>query len=323
MKTLYCMAMLFVAMAGCPALAEEVSNGNGPAPMTAGPRLPLSGTLKKIPIYLQRLDGRWTASLSGDIKNPAIEQIVVSLPDGSYRLTAEPLPKNLRWCAARMKDRAEYGYMECNSEFFPADKAATAATTVLRGILTLGIKTLTDASSGNTPFSVSLDPQALKEAVIESKAIELAKESAPLLDYRAAFAKALSSQQLRTFVATFEGVFDPDSLVAKAKDKIASTQLKEEALAQQKAAAVERQAEWQRQQDIQMLNKQRVEQEALAVYQKGLRVGDRVMVKFKQHFDTRFYGMIIELKPPLAYVQWENINPPMQWVRIETFLIPR
>ena len=122
MKTLYCMAMLFVAMAGCPALAEEVSNGNGPAPMTAGPRLPLSGTLKKIPIYLQRLDGRWTASLSGDIKNPAIEQIVVSLPDGSYRLTAEPLPKNLRWCAARMKDRAEYGYMSAILNSFPPTK---------------------------------------------------------------------------------------------------------------------------------------------------------------------------------------------------------
>lgn len=32
--------------------------------------------------------------------------------------------------------------------------------------------------------------------------------------------------------------------------------------------------------------------------------------------------MVVEMKPPLAYVQWENATPAMQWIRLDNLLPP-
>lgn len=294
---------------GLPAAAQQVGNGNTGQPVS-GDRP--GSVLKAVPIYLQQVDGRWSASLAGDLKDPATERVEISLPSGSVRVMAQPVPGGRRQCLTKMKDRGEFGYLECNSAFYSVNKGSAAAATLLRGVLTLGILTATDAASGNTSFTVSIDQPALDTAVSESKAIELAKESVPLLEYRHLFARASTPQQLRTFIATFEGSFDPESLVAQAQEKLPAAIVQEEALARQKAMEVAQRAEAQRRQEIQ----QQAEQEALAVFRSRLQPGARVAAKWR---DGRNWltGMVIEMKPPLAYVQWENATPTIQWVRLE------
>jgi len=150
--------------------------------------------------------------------------------------------------------------------------------------------------------------------VSESKAIDFARESAPLIEYREAFASALSSRQLRAFIARYEGVSDPEYLVVKAKEKLPLAMEQEEARAKQRSEAAALQAEAQRQQEIQ----RQAELEALRQFQTRLQPGDRVKMMPARY--TAFHGMVIEVKPPLAYVQWENVTPPMRWVRVEQLL---
>ena len=209
-----------------------------------------------------------------------------------------------------MKDRREFSYLECNSAFYSVNAGSAAAGTLIRGVLSLGILTATDAATGNTAFTVSLDQAALDAAVSESNALELAKASAPLIEYRDLFAKATSSQQLRNFIATFENGFDPDSLVIKAKEKLPTAIAQEEALARQKAEGL-------RQKQI----RQQAEAEALATFRSRLQPGDRVILNIPS--GPLLIGMAVEVKPPLVYVQWDNASPAMQWVRLENLTPPR
>ena len=172
----------------------------------------------------------------------------------------------------KMKDRSEFGYLECNSAFYSVNAGSAVAGTLIRGVLSLGILTVADAASGNTGFAVSFDQVALDGAVSKSNALDLAKASAPLLEYRDLFAKSTSSQQLRNFIATFENEFDPESLVSKAKDKLPAAIALEEARARQKAAAAAQQAEAVRQQQIQ----RQAEDEAVTAFRTRLKPGDRV-----------------------------------------------
>jgi hypothetical protein len=304
-------AMAFVR----PAAAQSVeSNSAQPA---ASPYR--TGSLNRtIPLFLKNIDGRWSASLTGDIKDPHTEQIEVSLLNKSSRVLADPLPGGRRQCLTKMKDRSEFGYLECNSAFYSVNTGSAAAMTLIRGVLSLGVLTATDAASGNTAFTVSLDQATLEAAVNESNALDLAKASAPLLEYRELFAKATSSQQLRNFIATFENGFDPESLVTKAKDKLPTAIAFEEAQARQKVAAAAQQEDAFRQQQIQ----RQAEEEALTAFRTRLKPGDRVATNCRNYRGCQLIGMVIEMKPPLAHVQWENATPTTQWVRLDALLWP-
>lgn len=234
-------------MTGLPAAAQQVGNGDNGQPV-AGYRP--GSVLKAVPIYLQQVDGRWSASLTGDLKDPATERVEISLPSGSARVMIQPVPGGRRQCLTKMKNRGEFGYLECNSAFYSVNKGSAAAATLLRGVFSLGILTATDAASGNTSFTVSIDQPALDAAVGESKAVKLARESLPLLEYRHLFARASTPQQLRAFIATFEGSFDPESLVAQAQEKLPTAIAREEALTRQQVMEAAQRAEAQRQQEI-------------------------------------------------------------------------
>ena len=274
---------------------------------------------RPVPLFLKNIDGRWSASLSGDIKDPHTERIEVSLLNKSARVLTDPPPGGRRQCLTKMKDRSEFGYLECNSAFYSVNTGSAAAGTLIRGVLSLGILTAADAASGNTAFTVSLDQATLDAAVVESNALDLAKASAPLLEYRDLFAKAISSQQLRNFIATFENGFDPESLVSKAKDKLPAAISLEEAQSRQKAAMAAQQAEAIRQQQIQ----QQAETEAAAAFRSRLKPGDRVATNCRTYRGCQLIGMVIEMKPPLAYVQWDDATPAVRWVRLENLLPPR
>ena len=277
-----------------------------------------TGSLTRpVPLFLKNIDGRWSASLSGDIKDPHTERIEVSLLNKSARVLSDPPPGGRRQCLTKMKDRSEFGYLECNSAFYSVNTGSAAAGTLIRGVLSLGILTAADAASGNTAFTVSLDQAALDAAVVESNALDLAKASAPLFEYREMFAKAISSQQLRAFIATFENGFDPESLVAKAKEKIPAAVGREEAQVRQRTIDAAQQAEAVRQQEI----RRQAEIEALAEFRSRLQPGDRVILNVRS--GPLLIGMAVEVKAPLVYVQWENASPAMQWVRIDSLTPPR
>lgn len=291
-----------------PAVAQSVeSNTAIPPAVTNSNR---TGSLTWVALYLKNIDGRWSASLTGDIKDPNTEFIEVSLSNKPARVLTGPPPGGRRQCLTKMKDRREFSYLECNSAFYSVNAGSAAAGTLIRGVLSLGILTATDAATGNTAFTVSLDQAALDAAVSESNALELAKASAPLIEYRDLFAKATSSQQLRNFIATFENGFDPDSLVIKAKEKLPTAIAQEEALARQKAEGL-------RQKQI----RQQAEAEALATFRSRLQPGDRVILNIPS--GPLLIGMAVEVKPPLVYVQWDNASPAMQWVRLENLTPPR
>lgn len=305
-------AIASVTVFARPASAQPVENNNAnPPAATTSNRI---GLLTRVPLYLKNIDGQWSASLTGDLKDPTTERIEVAPLTKSVRVLTDPPPGGRRQCLSKMKDRREFGYLDCNSAFYSVNAGSAAAGTLIRGVLSLGILTATDAATGNTAFTVSFDQAALDAAVSESNALELAKELAPLIEYRDSFAKATSSQQLRNFIATFENGFDPESLVIKAKEKLPVTIAQEEALARQKAISVAQQAEAVRQQQIQ----RQAEEESLAAFRARLKVGDRISISCKFLRDCQMIGMIIELKPPLAYIQWENVTPAMQWVRLDT-----
>ena len=274
-------------------------------------------SIKAVPVFLHRADGHWSASLSGNLKDPGTEKIEVSLEDGSVLVLTRPHPGSAKNCVTKATERAKYGYLDCNSAFYSVNGGSAAAGTLLRGMLSLGILTVTDMASGMTVFSVSLDKAALDAAVAESKAIDFARESAPLVEYRQTFSRAGSAQQIQAFIATYENVFDPESLVAKAKEKLPVAIQQEEARNRQLRAAAARQTEAEREQELRL----QAEVEAVMAFQRGLRPGDRVKMMRDRY--TAFYGMLIEVKPPLAYLQWENVTPAMQWVRLDNLLPPR
>lgn len=278
---------------------------------------PLPTTIKVVTVYLHHANGRWSASLEGDIKDPDTEKVKIALADGSVRVLALPNVGPNQLCLSKMKNRPGFGYMECNSAFFSANIGATAASTLLRGVLSLGVLTVTEATSGNTGYSVSLDKQALDAAITEAKAIEFAREAAPLIEYRESFAAAASSRLLRDFIARYEGTLDPESLVSKAREKLPLAVAQEEREARQQTEVIAQQAESRRQQEILRLAKL----EAIKQFQARLQPGDRVKVMRDSY--TPLYAMVIEVKPPLAYLQWENVSPPMQWVRLENLMPPR
>jgi hypothetical protein len=254
--------------------------------------------------------------LDGDFTDPATERVEVRMADGSLTVKTKPLPGDRKLCLTKMKDRAQFGYLECNSAFYKANLGSAAAATLLRGIFSLGILTVSDASSGNTGFTVSLDQQALEAATIEARLIDFAKEAAPLVDYREAFALAVSSAQLKDFIANHEDKFDPEFLVAKAKEKLPLAIEQEDIRARQNADAAARRTEALRQQEL----RRNADAESVREFQTRIRPGDRVKVARDRY--TSFYGMVIEAKPPLAYVQWENVTPQMQWVRLDVLLPP-
>ncbi|MCG3135918.1 MAG: hypothetical protein HMLKMBBP_03694 [Planctomycetes bacterium] len=315
MRRLSCEVLLVGLLIGIPALAQQSPL---PESIVDGSTAPSSRliSIRAVTVYLHRAGERWSASLEGDDKDTATEKVEVTLADGSLRVLTQPLPKGSKLCLTKMKEREQFGYLECNSAFYSANKGSSVAATVLRGVLSLGILTVSDAASGNTGFTVSLDRQVLDTAVSESKAIEFARESAPLIEYRKAFANAISARQLSEFIARYEGAPDPESLVVKAKEKLPLALEQEEARARQRSEAAARQAEAQRQQEI----LRQAESEALRQFQAKLKPGDRVKM-MRTHY-AAFHGLVIEVKPPLAYIQWENVTPPMQWVRVEQLLPP-
>lgn len=276
-------------------------------------------SLKSVLLYLRKAEGRWIASLAGDITNTDTELVYVSLTDGSATVATKLRPPGSRTCLTKMKDRVEFGYIDCNSAFYSANAGSAAAGLLIRGVLSLGILTATDAATGSTAYNVTFDQQALDAAVKESQAAELAKASAPLVEYRTLFSKAVSSQQLQNFIRVFENNYDPESLVSQAKEKLPAAIAMEESQERQRAREAAHRAEDFRQQQI----RQQAETDAQAAFRTQLKPGDRVGVKCtKLYRRCQITGMIVEMKPPLAYVQWENATPNMQWIRVNDLEFP-
>lgn len=301
---------------GGEVVAQQAVAGTSPQRSPTEHRL--GSSLSTVPIYLLRTDGRWSASLTGDLKNQDTEMVEITLADGAARVMTKPYPEGRPRCQTKMKDRAEFGYLPCNSAFYSLNMAPTAAATLIRGVLSFGILTATDAASGSTLYTVSLDQEALTVAVNESKAVELARDSAPLFEYRNMFTNAHSSKQLRAFITRFDNFYDPESLVAQAREKLPAVIAREEERGRKLAEEEAQRVETLRQKEV----KRQADEADLAIFRSRLKPGDRVRAKLGQGLlsSVRSVGMVVEVKPPLAYVQWENTTPNMQWIRLDNLL---
>jgi hypothetical protein len=299
-----------LALSACSSAPVQQRSTAVPPPTTT---YQPTGSVSEYPIFLKKADGKWTAVLKGDPrKDKDTEMVYVSAKSWAYRPGAQPLNKGDS-CMRKYLDRDEWGYMICNSAFYAADVGDAAAGTALRGVLSFGLLTVVEAASGITPFKVKLNQEALDKAVEESGAIAFAQQSAPLLDYRAAYRQATASSALQDFIYAYEKGFDPDGLVAEARKKLPAA-LERDAAAEREQ---NRQAELARERER---RKQAAEAE-LGVYRANLTRGDRVMAEMTS--GIQIYGLVIEVKPPLAYVQWENKSPAQEWVRLDWLRPPR
>lgn len=160
---------------------------------------------KPVRVYLQKTNGKWAASLSGDQHNPDVEQIVVDPDNGTYQLDAALHWGGDRCNAKEIRNGVVYVYVKCNSVF----------------------------------FSLENPDGALEAAVAESGAVKLAQEFYVLEKYRATFANAKSSKELEEFVYRYESIFDPDALVGKAKEMLQGISEKKKVERARKAAEAE------------------------------------------------------------------------------------
>lgn len=289
---------------------------------------PLPSSYQSLDVYLRRVDGKWTVSLKGNLKDPDTEKINVPLTaSGTLRVLSAlpPAASGSKLCLTKMKDREQYGYLDCNSAFHSVNAASSTAATVLRGVLSLGILTVADAATGSTGYTVSLDRQALEAAAVEAGAYEFAKASAPLMEYRERFRKADTALKLQQFIVRYAPSNDPEALVAKAQEMLPAVIEREEFKAREEAELAARKAEARRQEDLQRQAQQQAEMEGLQRFQANVRPGDRVIVRGKgpSITDIDYYALVIDVKPPLAYLQFEIVSPQMKWVRIEALLPAR
>ncbi len=121
MRRLSCEILFVGLLIGMPAAAQQspIPESIGDGSTTPSSRLT---SIRAVTVYLHRAEERWSASLEGDVKDTATEKIEVTLADGSLRVLTQPLPKGSKLCLTKMKDREQFGYLECNSAFFSANK---------------------------------------------------------------------------------------------------------------------------------------------------------------------------------------------------------
>jgi hypothetical protein len=120
--------------------------------------------------------------------------------------------------------------------------------------------------------------------------------------YRKTFSNASSSEQWRSFVATY-GNNDPDQLIPGAKEKLEIAEIQEEKARKQKA---EQQEEQRRKQAKEEADRQAQEQRQLAAFRKTLRDGDETNC-----------GPVIEVKGKLVKISFAVANYGNEhWIRV-------
>jgi hypothetical protein len=105
-------------------------------------------------------------------------------------------------------------------------------------------------------------------------------------------------------------------LVAEAKQKHSTAMATEDAARQEKQREQERLAMRAQEDERQ---RQSIDSQ-LSAYRANISLGERVMAKGPR--GLLLYGLVVEVKPPLAYVQWENKSPALEWVRLDWLLPP-
>ena len=293
------------------------------APVSAsGKPLP---TLKALEVYLRKIDGRWTVSLEGSVTDADTEYVEVSLTDKPHSVVGGlPAGQRKTGCMAKKNDRAKFGYSECNSAFYSVNVGTSATRNLIRGALSLGILTVADAATGGTDYSVSFDQKALDDAVAEANAVEFARQVAPLVRYRRAYQRVYKARHLQDFIDRYKGVYDPDSLIAEAEAKLPFAIEQERIIARQQIEEEAAKAAVEAKQRAAIRQQEEMAQENLRKWRAQLKPGDKVTAKFEDYILSRNppTGMIIEVKAPLAYVQWDILEPAVRWYRLDA-LFPK
>jgi hypothetical protein len=239
-----------------------------------------------IPIYLKNTNGTWTASEVGDINNPNTERVKLfpkadwkadpDFPRGGWDTTCKP--------GSEVRSSKSGDYNRCNSRLFVNE-------------------------DGNR----ILDRSLLERILAQTGAVEMVRGTEPLWQYRARFEGVRNTTNevaIKAFIDTYSS-YDPDHVIKPLQARL--TDIERQAMQRRNYAAQEQER---------IASRQTRREE----YVRSLKIGDTVVVKsepvVKYSEEVRTYvmrsleyrGLIIDIKGPLLYVQWQNREPRMEWI---------
>jgi hypothetical protein len=174
--------------------------------------------------FLTKTAGGWTATSTGDLRDPNTERVIYNPVTKTVALFFEKHPRSgntdyLEYCVVsgtgKETDRSA-GYTFCSTGFRRnADgDAGVAAGRAVMGVLTLGMSAVVNSEKSFTKTDT--------EAVIAATAAADLPGFVALEDFRAQYARAKDKSSLQRFVNQNQGrASDPEDLVGKAKARIA------------------------------------------------------------------------------------------------------
>ncbi|MBS0355164.1 MAG: hypothetical protein JSR83_14850 [Proteobacteria bacterium] len=288
-------------IAACGSGQRLAKGSSGQVSVNAVPR--------DVPVYLKKGATGWTASLDGSVRDPSVERVLfrkdTSWQDEPILAFEKEDDKHGKAanCIRKYSDRNDPkggNYGRCNSSFYTEATAGSAAYNVARGILSLGLGTINDASSDTFSVIKTFDHSSYKEALDASRAAEVARAGVGLLNYRQEFQKARTITDFKLFVSNYEGVFDPENRVAVAKRNIAEISEREQA---------ERiRAEQAAQQEV----------AAQKVIEATIKFGDSILVRGFTYGGIP--ATVLEVRKPLVHVQWGdgyNMGESTRWIQLD------
>ena len=239
-----------------------------------------------IPIYLKNTNGTWTASEVGDITNPNTERVKL-FPMADWK--ADPDFPRGGWDAnckfgSEARTAKSGNYNRCNSRLFVNE-------------------------DGNR----ILDRSLLERILAQTRAVEMVRGTESLWQYRArveSIRNSTNEDAIKSFIDTYSN-YDPDHVIKLLQARLLNMEM--DAMRKRNYAAQEQER---------LASRQARREE----YVRNLKIGDTVLVKsepvVKYSEEVRTYvirsleyrGLIIDIKGPLLYVQWQNREPRMEWI---------
>lgn len=301
-------------------------------PVMASPSAEMSWPVKRIgrsdispqpdePVVTLRGAGsQWTVDNNASVQQPDVEQVWFRTVGDSGHIVVmpkvyNPAPETGRSICSfgamanqASKDRMVGGYTECTSAFFKCDTTLADALLFVPALLT---------ATRACPMKLDTEKvqAALKSADVAAW-LSAFKENRKLQTYRGYFAAIRTSKDVDSFIEFYQK-FDPEGLVAKAREQKEPLLQAEAKAAEQKAQDQERlKAEKEKQRTEQIAN-ERAREEAQAKLQQQREARTREFRSKLAIGSDTFCGPVIAIRHPMVQVA---VNAPLPGYSAEPWL---
>lgn len=274
-------------------------------------------------VTLRQVGSQWIVDSNASVRQPDVEQLWFRKVGNSGHIVVmtklyNPAPQTDRsTCSSGLmanpaaKDRAVGGYNECTSAFFKCETTLADAFLLVPSVLT---------ATRSCP--VKLDTERVQAAIQSADVgtwLTRFTEDQKLRAYRGSFNAIRTSKNADSFIQLYQQ-YDPEGLVAKAREQRESLLLAETQASEQKALEQEKQkADREKQRTEQMAN-ERAREEAMAKLQqqRDLRTKE-FRSKLTIGSDT-FCGPVIAIRHPMVQIAVNAPLPgysPEPWLKLE------